>query len=74
MGNGQARSCRWDFKNFQARRFENEFQTIEVDRMVGPHGKVVSPFRPTSRKRDGDRTTKLRRRNVDAEVTYRPFS
>jgi len=37
--------------------------------MVGPLGKVVSPFQPTSRKRSGDRTTTLRRRNVDAAGT-----
>jgi len=28
--------------------------------MVGPLGKVVSPFRPTTRKRGGDRTTTRR--------------
>jgi len=33
---------------------------------VEPLGIVVSPFRPTSRKRGGDRTTTLRRRDVDA--------
>jgi len=39
-------------------------QTIGGDRMVGPLGVIVSPFRPTSRKKGGDRTTTLRRRDV----------
>jgi len=36
--------------------------TIGGDRMVEPLGKVNSPFRPTSCKRSGDRTTTLVRR------------
>jgi len=34
--------------------------------MVGLLGVVVSPFRPISRERGGDRTTTLRRRDVGA--------
>jgi len=45
-----------------------QFQTIGVDWMVGLRRKVVSPLRPTSRKKGGDRTTTLRRRDVGAEV------
>jgi len=36
------------------------------DRMVGLLGDVVPPFRPTFRKRGGDRSTTLRRRDVGA--------
>jgi len=43
------------------------------DRMVGPLGKVISPFRPTSRKRGRDRTTTLKRRDVDV-VAFRSCS
>jgi len=35
--------------------------------MVGPLGVVVSPFRPTSRKRGGDHATTMRRRDVGAD-------
>jgi len=41
-----------------------KFQTIGGDRMVGPLGKVASPFRPTTRKRGRDRTTTIMRRDV----------
>jgi len=34
--------------------------------MVGSLSKVALPFRPTTCKRDGDRSTTLRRRDVDA--------
>jgi len=36
--------------------------------MVKSLGKVVSPFRPTSRKRGWDRTTTLRRQDVGTGV------
>jgi len=41
-------------------------QTIGGDRMVGPLGVVVLPFRPTSRIEGRGRTTTLRRRDVGA--------
>jgi len=42
---------------------------IGSDQMVGPLGKFVSPFRPTTRKRGGDCTTTMRRRDVGAVVS-----
>jgi len=41
------------------------------DRMVGPLGEIVSPFRPNSRIEGGDRTTTLRRRDVGAVLEAR---
>jgi len=42
------------------------FETIGDDRMNGPLGVVVSPFRPTTRMRSEDLTTTLKRRDVGA--------
>jgi len=44
------------------------FQTTGDDRMVGPLGKVVSPFQPTSCERGEDHTTTLRQQDVGAVV------
>jgi len=41
-----------------------KIRTIEGDRMVGPLGKVASPFRPITRKTGGDSITVIRRRDV----------
>jgi len=57
-----------------------KFQTIGGNRMVGPLGKVASPFRSTYRKRGGDCITTTRRRVVGkikaervSRVTELPF-
>jgi len=39
---------------------KRKFQTIRVDRIVGPFGKIASLFRPTTRKRSGDCTSTTR--------------
>jgi len=59
-------TVRWILNHYTYLR-NGKFQTLGADRMVGSHGKVVSPFQPTSSKRGGDRTTTLRRQDVDAE-------
>jgi len=48
--------------------YRNLHETVGDDRMIGPLGKVVSPFRPTARKKGGDLITTLRRRDVGAVV------
>jgi len=43
-------------------------QTIGNDQIFGSLGKVVLPFRPTTRKWSGGCTTAMRQRNIGAEI------